>query len=51
MMYGVEVHAMAKCWDLIDAQCDALELPRMPTGNEYRHDNIGEIRTVIIKPH
>ena len=45
-MYGVEPEGMAKCWDLIDAQCDSIDLPRMPEADKYRMTNrVIEIRT------
>jgi len=45
-MYEVQPEAMGKCWDLIDAQCDALELPRMPNEDRYRFvQRVIEIRT------
>jgi hypothetical protein len=45
-MYGVEPVAMGKCWDLVDAQCDAIELPRMPNEDRYRMTSrVIEVRT------
>lgn len=44
-IYGVEPEAMAKCWDLVDAQCDVLNLPRMPDGEKYRFNRRIEIET------
>ena len=39
-MYGVQPEAMAKCWDMVDAQCRLLELPELPKEERYRFDNV-----------
>lgn len=38
--YGVEPENMAKCWDLVDAQARALNMPVMPFENRYRFQSI-----------
>ena len=42
-MYGVQPEAMAKCWDMVDKQCEYIELPRLPDEEQYRFN-----RTPII---
>ncbi len=39
-MYGVQPEAMAKCWDMIDAQCLAIDLPKLPNKEYYRFNRI-----------
>lgn len=45
-MYGVQPEAMAKCWNMVDRQCEYLELPQLPNEERYRFD-----RTIIIVRH
>ncbi len=44
-LYGVQPEAMAKCWDMVDAQCRILKIPALPNEERYRFDRAGEIRT------
>lgn len=44
-MYGVTPSQMAKCWQMIDNQCDYLRLPKLPNEERYRFDRIDIIRT------
>lgn len=37
-MYGVRPESMAKCWGMIDMQCRALQLPKLPDEERYRFD-------------
>lgn len=46
LMYGVQPEAMAKCWDMIDKQCEYLELPQLPNEERYRFD-----RSIIMMKH
>lgn len=46
-MYRVEPQAMGKCWDLVDAQCDALQIPRMPDEDRFRFTNRKVIITTV----
>lgn len=42
-MYGVRCEEMAKCWDMIDMQCTALDLPKLPNEDRYRFNRIAII--------
>ena len=42
-MYEVKPEEMAKCWDLIDAQCNSLKLPKLPNEERYRFNRIAVI--------
>lgn len=35
-IYGVKPEAMAKCWPMIDMQCDTIGCPRLPDEERYR---------------
>lgn len=37
-MYNVSPDQMANYWDLVDAQCDLMEFPRIPDEERYRHN-------------
>lgn len=43
-MYGVQPEAMAKCWDMVDAQCFSIDLPKMPDEECYRFNRINVVR-------
>lgn len=38
-LYGVQPEGMTKCWKQVDAQCWAMQLPKMPEGEKYRFDS------------
>lgn len=44
-LYGVTPEAMAKCWDMVDMQCQVLEIPTMPDEERYRFNRVDVIRT------
>jgi len=35
-LYGVQPEAMAKCWDMVDMQCQVLDIPTLPDEERYR---------------
>ena len=35
-LYGVQPEAMAKCWDMVDMQCQVLNIPTLPDEARYR---------------
>jgi hypothetical protein len=43
-MYGVQPNTMAKCWDMVDAQCVSIDLPKMPDKECYRFNRADIIR-------
>lgn len=46
-LYGIEPNSMAKCWDMVDAQCRLLELPKLPNEERYRFDR----QSIILTRH
>ena len=45
-LYGVKVDEMTKAWQVIDRQCDALNLPKLPDEYQYRFGSTPTIVTV-----
>jgi hypothetical protein len=43
IIYGVSVEEMVKCWDVVDMQCFALKLPKLPDEERYRFNRIGRV--------
>ena len=46
-LYGVKPDEMVNAWDVIDRQCDLLELPKMP--NEYQYRFVAEPTRIILQ--
>ncbi len=42
-LYNVDPEDMTKAWSVIDRQCDALSLPKLPLDYQYRFTNTPEI--------
>ena len=42
-LYGVKPEEMIQAWNVIDRQCDVLNLPKMPYDYQYRFTNQGRI--------
>ena len=42
-LYGVKPHEMAKCWDMVDMQCQILDIPTLPDEERYRFNTPDKI--------
>ncbi len=43
-LYSVNPDAMAKCWAMVDMQCLALGLPKLPDEERFRFNRVDTIR-------